>query len=115
MIDDETFTCAPDGGSLKRKLLGYAVPVLIALYAIIYGLIDGHIILPSKHASDEFTGFAARWLGLAYLAVASFMHFHYGWGLSEHLWPNSQRGKWISVAAFVPCFILALVYHFKSA
>ncbi len=37
-----------------------------------------------------------------------------GWGLSEHLWPNSQRGKWISVAAFIPCFGLALICHFTN-
>lgn len=115
MIDDETFTCAPDGGPWKRKLLGYLVPGLIALYAIIFGLVGGHLFLPLKHGSEIFTGFAARWLGLAYLAVASFMHFHYGWGLSEQLWPHSQRGKWISVSTFVPCFIIAVICHFKSA
>lgn len=115
MIDDETFTCPPDGGPWTQRLMGYAVPALISLYAIIYGLMDGHIILPLKHGGGVFTGFAARWLGLAYLAVASFMHFHYGWGLSEHLWPHSQRGKWISVAIFIPCIIIAFICHFKSA
>jgi hypothetical protein len=80
MIDDETFTCAPEGGPWKRRLLGYAVPALMALYAVVFGLIDGHIILAWKNAGDVFTGLAARWLGLAYLSVASFMHFHYGWG-----------------------------------
>lgn len=115
MIDDETFTCAPDGGPLKRKLLGYAVPMLIALYAIVCGLIGGSLVLPSKHAGAEFTGFAARWLAFSYLALTSFMHFHYGWGLSEHLWPHSQRGKWLSVVVFVPCLILAFFCHVKSA
>lgn len=115
MIDDETFTCAPDGGPWKRKLLGYAVPILIALYAMIYGLIDGHLVLPLKHSSEVFTGFAARWLGLSYVSVASFIHFHYGWGLSEHLWPHSQRGKWISVSLLVPFFIMAFVCHDKAA
>jgi len=115
MIDDETFTCAPDGGPWTRRLLGYAVPVLISLYAIIFGLIDGHLVLPSKHGSGIFTGLAARWLGLAYLAAASFMHFHYGWGLSEHLWPHSQKGKWISVSVFVPTIVIAFICHFKSA
>lgn len=79
-----------------------------------YGLIGGHIILGWKNAGDVFTGFAVRWLGLAYLSVASFMHFHCGWGLSEHLWPNSQRGRWISDAAFIPCFCLALICHFTA-
>jgi hypothetical protein len=81
---------------------------------VVFGLIDGRIILAWKNAGDVFTGLAARWLGLAYLSAASFMHFHYGWGLSERLWPNSQRGKWISVAAFIPCFGLALICHFTT-
>lgn len=114
MIDDETFTHPPDGGPLKRWLLGYCVPVLIILYAVVDGLLDGQIASLSRTLGD-FTGAAARWLAVAYLSVAAFLHFHYGWGLSETLWPHSQRGKWTSVCLFVPTCAIAFYCQFNLA
>jgi hypothetical protein len=111
MIDEESLSCPPEGGALKRQLLGYLVPAVIALYAIVYGMIIGHIILPIDESKGALTGNAARWLGIAYLAVASFMHCHFGWGLSSTLWPYSQKGKWISVYFFAPSLVIALYLH----
>ncbi len=111
MIDDETFTHPAEGGPWKRKLLGYLVPTLIAFYAIVYGLVVGHIILPIDEYKGALNGNAARWLGISYLAVAAFMHFHFGWGLGSTLWPHSQKGKWISVFIFVPSLAVALYLH----
>ena len=115
MIDSETFTCPPDGGPLKRRLLGHIVPGIIIAYAVLFGLIGGHLHLPSRRSTVEFTGYAARWLGLSYLSTASFMHCHFGWGLSETSWSCSQKGKWISASAFLITIIIAFHCHSKLA
>lgn len=113
MIDDETLSCPPEGGAMKKAFLGYLVPGLIVVYAISFDLIAGHLVLPLKHSAIEFTGYAARWLGFAYLSLASFMHFHFGWGLSETLWPHSQKGKWSSLLIFLPSLFIAICLHSK--
>lgn len=107
MPTHEIFTHPPSGGKGIRLFLGYIVPAGIAAYAIIAGLIDADIIIPIKRAGSVEGG-SARWLGVTYLSVAAFMHFHYGWGLSEKLWPHSQRGKWISVWACLGSAAMAL-------
>lgn len=108
MIDDETFTCPPEGGRFKKWLLGYAVPGLVVLYAMFYGVFDGKLSLPLKHGSIEFEGNSARVLAVSYISLASFMHFHFGWGLSDRLWMRSQRGKWISLGLLISTATLAV-------
>jgi hypothetical protein len=108
MIDDETFTCPPEGGAFKRWVLGWITPAAIAFYSVLCGFLDRRIELPGKWSSSEFSGTAAISLASSYLAVAAFTHFHFGWGLSERLFHLSQRGKWASVAVFVSTFAAAL-------
>jgi hypothetical protein len=105
MINEEDVHCAPEGGPWKRRLLGYVIPTFIVGYALI-GFVEADVDLFVRHPID-FTGLAARLLAISYLAVAAFMHFHWGWGLSQRLWPHSQRYKYFAIACFVPFFVLA--------
>ncbi len=109
MIDDEDILCGPDGGDWKRRLLGYCVPAIIAAYAV-FGYVAEKVFFP--RAGIVFTGYAAKFLALSYLAGAFYLHFHYGWGLSERLCMRSFRPKIFAIAAFLLFFVAA--FYFQS-
>ena len=76
--------------------------VILAAVPIIYGIIciqRGHATLFGRRAASlDVSGKAGFWLAASYIAVGSFLHFHYFWGLSERLWRFSQAGKFTSGA-----------------
>src|SRR5437660_10788179 len=76
--------------------------VILAAVPIIYGIIcihRGHATLLGRRAASlDVSGKAGFWLAVSYIAVGSFLHFHYFWGLSERLWRFSQAGKFTSGA-----------------
>ena len=76
--------------------------VILAAVPIIYGIIcihRGHATLLGRRAASlDVSGKAGFWLAVSYIALGSFLHFHYFWGLSERLWRFSQAGKFTSGA-----------------
>jgi hypothetical protein len=110
--DAEDLAYGPSGGRVKQWLAG----VILAAIPIIYGIIcihRGHTILFGRRVTDlDVSGKAGFWLAVSYIAVGSFLHFHYFWGLSERLWRFSQAGKFISALVFLPSFLYALYLIF---
>ena len=90
--------------------------VILAAVPITYGIIciyRGHATLFGRRAASlDVSGKAGFWLAVSYIAVGSFLHFHYFWGLSERLWRFSQAGKFTSVLVFLPSFLYALYLIF---
>ena len=110
--DAEDLAEGPSGGRVSQWLAG----VILAAVLITYGIIcihRGHATLfGSRVANLDVTGKAGFWLAVSYIAVGSFLHFHYFWGLSERLWRFSQAGKFASVLVFLPSFLYALYLIF---
>ncbi len=110
--DAEDLAEGPSGGRVKQWLAG----VILAAVPIIYGIIcihRGHATLLGRRAASlDVSGKAGFWLAVSYIAVGSFLHFHYFWGLSERLWRFSQAGKFTSVLVFLPSFLYALYLIF---
>ena len=111
MIDDEDILCGPDGGPWKRRILGYCVPAIIAAYAV-FGYVTEKVIFPKE--GMVFVGYAAKFLALSYAAAGCYLHFHYGWGLSERLCMRSFRPKIFAIAVFLLFFVAAFYFHFVS-
>jgi hypothetical protein len=108
-VDDaEDLAYGPSGGRAKQWLAG----VILASLPIIYGVVcirRGHTTLFGRRGSDlDLSRDAALSLAISYIAIGAFLHFHYFWGLSEHLWRFSQAGKVVSVLIFLPSFLYAL-------
>ncbi len=104
--DAEDLGCAPSGGRVKQWLAG----LVLAAVPIIYGIVcirRGHTTLFGRGTNSDLTGDAGFWLAVAYIAVGAFLHFHYFWGLSEHLSNFSQFAKAISLFVFLPSLLYA--------
>jgi len=108
--DAEDLAYGPSGGRLKQWLAG----IVLAAIPIIYGIVcihRGHTTLFGRRATNlDLSGTASFALAISYIAVGAFLHFHYFWGLSEHLWRFSQAGRFICVLVFLPSFLYA-IYH----
>src|SRR5687768_13334578 len=106
--DAEDLGYGPSGGRTKQWLAGVLLPAIPVIYGIVC-IRRGHTTLFGRATSD-LTGDAGFWLAVAYIAVGAFLHFHYFWGLSEHLSRFSQLTKVLSLLVFLPSFLYAL-YH----
>ncbi len=115
--DAEGLAYGPSGGRMKQWLAG----VLLAAVPLIYGIIciqRGHTTLFGSRASSNLTGDAGFWLAVAYIAVGTFLHFHYFWDLSPRLSRFSQHTKVLSLLVFrassPPC-TASLFKHLSSS
>jgi hypothetical protein len=109
ILDDaEDLADYPQGGRGKQWIAGG----LLAAIPIIYGVICivcGHATLFGNRGSTlDVQGAAGVSLAIAYIALGSFAHFHYFWGLSQRFWGVSFPGKVISALVFVPALVYAL-------
>ncbi|SRR5712692_639026 len=107
----EDLASAPSGDRSKQWLAG----VVLAAVPVIYGVVcikRGHTTFFGRTDSFDLTGDGGFWLAVAYIAVGAFLHFHYFWGLSEHLWRFSQPMKMLSLLVFLPSFFYSLVRFF---
>jgi hypothetical protein len=106
--DAEDLAYGPSGGPLKQWLAG----AVLAAIPFVYGIVCihcGHTTLFGRYGNNlDVTGVAGFWLAVAYIALGSFLHFHYFWGLSGRLWKFSQAGKIFSALVFVPTLLYAL-------
>lgn len=102
-----------EGGSVKKWLFGYLIPCVILVYAT-WAVIKGEIHLPHRSGKD-FTGTPARCLAITYLSIAIWHHFHWGWGLSHQLWPDSGRGKIAAWCLGVPATLLFIYFAFTQS
>ena len=109
MIEDEDIFCAPDGGTWKRRLLGYCVPSIIAIYAV-FGFLTEKVFFP--RGGIVFVSYAAKFLALSYASAACFFYFHYGWGLDERLCMRSFRPKIFAAVVFLLFFVAACYFQF---
>src|ERR1043166_474179 len=94
----------PSGGRAKQWLAGF----FLAATPIVYGIVclhRGHTTLFGRGMHSDATGAAGLWLAVSYIALGAFLHFHYFWGLSNHLWRFSQALKLVSVLVFLPSFL----------
>lgn len=106
-MDDLELETIPEGGTFKKYLLGYAVPGALVAYGLTC-LITGKAVLYAQR-SETFYAPAAWYLGLCYLAGASYIHFNWGWGLSPRLYHKSVRAKKF---AFVFGLLFAAIFAY---
>ena len=102
----------PDGGRWTKWLGGYVFAGAVFLYGV-YAIVVGAAWLPAGGSSGDFTGLTARWLGIFYLGLAARMHFHWGWGLDDRLWPHYESARaltwWWMLPSFA-IFVLCAIY-----
>ena len=109
ILDDaEDFSYEPKGGPLKQWLAGMALPLVPICYGISC-FFSGQSRLFSDKGITELSDKPAIALAVSYIALGSFIHFHYFWGLESKLCRFSQAGKVVSLLIFLPLFIYALI------
>lgn len=112
VLDDaDDFAYLPCGGRVTQWVGG----VGLALAFIASGVLDlrsGHALIHGRGGEIEFTGASGAALSTAYIALGTFFHFHWFWGLSETLWQYSQRLKVLALLIFLPCFLFTLYRFF---
>jgi hypothetical protein len=103
----EDLAYGPSGGRAKQWLAGFFLAAIPITYGIVC-LHRGHTTLFGRGPNWDATGAAGFWLAVSYIALGAFLHFHYFWGLSDHLWRFSQVLKLLCVLVFLPSFLYAL-------
>ncbi len=97
----ESFSTAPSGGRITRWFCG----VFLALIPIRYGVrcifIERATLWGKFHSHLTVRGTAAISLGIAYIAIGAFAHFHWFWGLHPRLQPFTDVGKLITLLVFL--------------
>lgn len=84
VTDAEGLASPPNGGRVKRVVLGIALPLGLISYAIQIWL-SGEAYWPGRGGSGmRVTGDAARAMSVGYTFLASFSHFRWFWGLVPH-------------------------------
>ena len=74
--DSADFAEGPTGGKLKKWLAGFiaaAVPVVLGIRC----WLAGHVTIYGRGSSIEITDQPAKALSLFFIALGSFLHFHY--------------------------------------
>lgn len=113
IVDDtERLANAPSGGPLKMWLAGMGIAGALAAYGIACVVSEEATLLVRRGSNMHVTGPAAMWIGVAWIALACFIHFHYFWGLHPKLWRFSQALKVLSLIGFLPCFLYGLALAF---
>jgi hypothetical protein len=102
--DAEELAYAPSGGRLKMWLVGIGV-ALIPLWYGFRCVQTEHARLWGEHGTDlDVNGSAAIALGIAYMAIGAFIHFHWFWGLNRRLEPLSVLLKLLTLLVFLGSF-----------
>ena len=104
-VDDLAY--APSGSPWTKWLLGWVVPVAVVAYSLV-SMDRGSITLPGEHSSMTVMGDNVRFLAVAYIALAAFLHFHFFWSLHPRLWRCAQALKVVALITFLPCLFVVL-------
>jgi len=106
--DAEDLAYAPSGGRIKMWLVGVGV-ALIPLWYGLQCVLTEHARLWGEHGTNlDVNGSTAVALGIAYMAVGAFIHFHWFWGLNRRLEPFSGILKLLTVLVFLGSFGYAM-------
>ncbi len=97
-------------GSLFSKILGgIIVPVVLAVNGVL-DIIYQEATLPGKRAFVELTGMPAVIMGIVYIGIGLFLHFHYVWTVSEKLFRLAAPAKTLALLISLAGF-LYVCYH----
>ncbi|WP_411827797.1 hypothetical protein [Luteolibacter sp. AS25] len=114
ILDDaEDLGHSPSGGRVRQWLCGIGLAGIPVAYGI-NSILIGHTTLFGSRGSGgiDLRGTAGLSLAISYIALGTFAHFHYFWGLSPRLWPCSIYGKVLSLVVFPTSLLYALYLAF---
>ncbi|MCB1225552.1 MAG: hypothetical protein KDK99_07060 [Verrucomicrobiales bacterium] len=108
----EDWSYSPSGGPWKKWLAGVVIPALFGLGGWA-SIVREKSIVFGQSGNAELNGPAAVSMGVGYLGLCVFLHFHYFWGLSESLARWSAIGKGIGLVAFTGGIVGMVAYNFN--
>lgn len=110
---EDLLDAKPIGGEATRWIGGVAIPLLPASYGLQCIVTQsgriGYWIGP-----DKVHGGAAVALGVAWIAIGAFLHFHFFFGLTPSLSAHSRRGKTIALVMVCLGFITATLWSMAA-
>jgi len=104
----------PSGGPLKMWLAGVGLALIPLFYGIHSIFTERARFIGRGGSCLDLEGSTALGLGIAYLAISAFIHFHYFWGLHPRLYGFSPILKFIAVLVFLGSFgytIFRMIYE----
>jgi hypothetical protein len=101
----------PEGGKLAKWIFGSCLPLLLIIPTA-KALLAGKVLFLGK-GRLFLEGDAAIAMGIGYLAVALFAHFHWFWGLSPRLRDFSYAGKIAAIVVFCAGYGYAVLSVFR--
>lgn len=97
----ETMLDEPRDTPWNKWGCGVGIPALIALLAARVMFIQKLVTVGRGMRRLQLAGSDAWWLGLAFVGLAAWMHFHFFWTNHPKLASYAEPGKIVSLLAFI--------------
>lgn len=107
----EGLSDASSGDRIQAWVLGVVVAAALAAYGLYCILTEHAVFIAGRPAIRLTTYFGANAvaLGVAYLAVACFLHCHFSWSFRERFYGYAQIGKLVCLLGFVGGIVYLVV------